>query len=158
MNTLDFLEAVQRAAAQGYLFHGSPLKLDVVEPHQAYDLSHIGGCQCAVYATDDPFIALMCSVLHRNSKLWYSAWSVQDGSYSLQLHNVTLSGGWIYLVRREQFSPVPDKSAKYISLVACEPAGIIQTCVEQLALANFVITYLTSIPDHISQQWSNVDG
>lgn len=41
-----------------YLFHGSPHKIEVLQPMQAYDTGFEAGCRRAVYATDNPDMAI----------------------------------------------------------------------------------------------------
>ena len=41
-----------------YLYHGSPVKVDTLLPHQALDESFSEGCQCAVYATSSKEMAI----------------------------------------------------------------------------------------------------
>lgn len=149
MSLLDFLETVQRAAAHGYLFHGSPLRLGVVEPHQAHDLSHSEDCHYAVYASDDPLIGLICSVLHRKAGRWYISWSVENGQYSLEYFNCTLDDGFLYLLRPETFTPLPNKRSEYMSLTPCQPDGVIITTPQLLQLIGIQVTVLSQLPDFV---------
>lgn len=40
------------------LYHGSPIKCDILIPHQAYDTGFETGCRNAVYATDSKAMAI----------------------------------------------------------------------------------------------------
>lgn len=42
----------------GYLFHGSPYKIERLQPRQAHDTAYEVGCQTAVYATDSLDMAI----------------------------------------------------------------------------------------------------
>lgn len=41
-----------------YLFHGSPNKIECLQPKQAHDTAYAAGCQKAVYATDSLDMAI----------------------------------------------------------------------------------------------------
>ena len=41
-----------------YLYHGSPIKTDILKPSQAYDFGFEEGCQLAVYATTNKNMAI----------------------------------------------------------------------------------------------------
>lgn len=41
-----------------YLYHGSPFKIETLQPRQAHDTEYESGCQEAVYATDNLDMAI----------------------------------------------------------------------------------------------------
>lgn len=62
---LNNLEQLHIFLNEGYLLHGSPLKLDRLVPMQAHDNSRVAGCQKAVYASRHHLVAIVNGLLVR---------------------------------------------------------------------------------------------
>ena len=90
-----------------YLFHGSPHKLDLLEPRQAF---HHGGSaelnQYGVYATGSMRIALLYAVIHEDRRNWGWKWDATEphGSLRVEAPNPCKGGnGNLYVLKRNGF-------------------------------------------------------
>lgn len=143
----ETLKKLEEYQSQGFLFHGSKKKIELLEPRQAHDdspddtkLNDLN----AVYATDDLRIPIIMALFDKKDKSKKSR-----GFYSCTNNekmfaggeNITFTPGYIHVLPKEKFQEVEDERTK--ETVAFEnvlPMDIIRITPEILDLIHG-ITY-----------------
>ncbi len=90
----------------GYLLHGSPALLTVVEPRQGRDGRNAAGNHLGVYASEIPTVAVLMAMFapvpgHEND--WTSFYSGTNRHMIAGGTHVTLMPGFVHVVRPEPF-------------------------------------------------------
>lgn len=123
-----------------YLFHGSPTKLDLLEPRQAHSHSRSHG-KMAVFATSYYQIAIfraltLAAKLVVKPSEYQSAFSLDDGRLLFRVSKATLNAiktgliGYVYLLDKGQFELI--NSMEYRAVKAVSPVKTLQVEADDL--------------------------
>jgi hypothetical protein len=124
---------LQEYAAQGYLFHGSKSRVEVLEPRQARDgdgtrkLTNMRG----VYATDHIEIPVFMALKAPQDaeKSWTSGYSHNHGDETFSMHgnNTVLTPGWVHVLPRDTFEVLEEGgSNETVSMEPVRPIASIE--------------------------------
>ncbi len=124
--------------ADGYLLHGSNKKFNIIEPHRKDKIDPRAGLLEAVYATDDPLMAMFLAIIrpkklpiingkHKNMISWEY---VDDKlrcwiSPNFNIHNAYATG-WIYVTEGSLFKSLKKLPHEYYSHKKVVPTKIIE--------------------------------
>jgi len=121
------IELEDLAKTGKYLFHGSPTRLEVIEPRQAYNNSRPDG-EPSVAATPFYKLAIFRAIIlsakvHISPNKYRSGFSYNDGDLSFRANKETLAiarsngTGFVYVLDREDFrkhSPMEYRTSKAV--------------------------------------------
>jgi len=114
------LKKLEDYRSQGYLFHGTKNKIEVLEPRQAHDddpdTTTVNNL-CAVYATDDLRIPIIMALFDKKDKNkdcngFYSV--TNGGKMTAGGENVTYTPGYIHVLPKDKFQEIEDERTKEI--------------------------------------------
>jgi hypothetical protein len=127
------------AKTDRYLFHGSPIKLRVIEPRQAYNNFQPDGQPAVVvtpYYEIAVFRAIMLAVKAKLGRQYFSGFSADHGRLSFRANQETLAtaktgvGGFVHILDRDDFQK--HNSMEHRSLQAVLPVQIIEVNADDL--------------------------
>ncbi|MEK7549849.1 MAG: hypothetical protein AAB519_02610 [Patescibacteria group bacterium] len=139
-NKLRLLELEKEG---GFVFHGSGVALDSLEPRQAYNFENekqeLDGIP-AVYASDKVEYAIFMALINEiNCPSGYRSGSgTIDGKLIFRASQDTLSqisedaSGWVYVFKKEQFQQRDNNGVEFISTQSVTPLERIQVRKEDL--------------------------
>lgn len=133
---------IEKLVGQGFIFHGSDRRIEKLEPRRGHDMRRASGRLEAVYATDQPSIAIFRSIISRKrardlkpSGGLGTSWSL-DGSdkkfTASPAFKETLGEGYVHIFPKSDFKPVlgRDRDIKnpveFITRKEVAPAAIIK--------------------------------
>lgn len=111
-----------------YLYHGSPYKIEALQPRQAHDTGYEAGCQKAVYATDslDMAICFALGVEGEAGEDFQRTMLPEQGMKMLfqNCHPRYGQKGYIYVLNREDF--VPAMGSQWVACKEQIPIDVIE--------------------------------
>lgn len=124
MDTLAFLQRLQEL---GFLFHGSPLCLEEIEPRKGRDNTSEIGRQTAVYAANDYRLAVVKAVLRPCAKDSSYGWSrAKAGLLYVRGYGVDCGAGYVHVLNAYDFHEVWEaKKFEIISFTSVRPVQVI---------------------------------
>lgn len=113
-----------------YLYHGSPFKIEALEPRQAHDTEYESGCQEAVYATDSLDMAICFALGVEGSEDSERIMLPEYGKKMLfkNCHPRYGQKGYIYVLNREEF--VHAMGSQWVAYKQQIPVDIIEIDVD----------------------------
>jgi hypothetical protein len=138
----EVFEKLKAYAKQGYLFHGSKEKVNVLEPRRAKDddpNDKVGNLH-AVYATADiriPIVMALFDEKDHSKNGWRSFYETKDEKMTVGGENITFTPGYIHVLPKESFQKTEDVDKdmeETVSYVPVTPVDIIQITPEVLNL------------------------
>lgn len=114
-----------------YLFHGSPYKFDTLIPNQAIDSMFEAGCQFAVYATSNKYMAICFALGNVEEK--EDAERIMMPEYGNKMvfkncHPNYGQKGYVYVLDKELFTHA--MGSQYVSYENVRPIDIIEINVD----------------------------
>jgi hypothetical protein len=103
------VDTLQRFVDEGYVLHGSPQKIDVLEPHQGHDASgEEHKTMQGVYGTQDIREAIAAALMRRtedaqNARTYWEPDSENEDTFVFGGDNVELDTGWVYVLPLDAF-------------------------------------------------------
>jgi len=114
-----------------FLIHGSPHKLEVIEPRKAQFARNPAFDQLGVYATNCIEIALVHALIHNESTQWgYARQPLSSFLYIEVPKNFMHGPGFVYLLPRQKFERVA--SFTFVAREPIEPVEILSVDAEVL--------------------------
>lgn len=125
MDGTELFRRLQRVSYEKFVLHGSPHKLSILEPRQAYfreESPHAN--EHAIYATTYTPIAVLYALIREPQETW--GWRIETDpkDFGLQVRapaELRLGSGYLYLLPRQHFISNPD-----------DPLGIVSRAYEPL--------------------------
>jgi hypothetical protein len=114
-----------------YLWHGSPNKLEILEPSNAVDLSgHPDSNQNGVYATDLKELAIEFGLIDKKYQKFadYSKEPVQMVLINGEIRNGKVF--YLYKLLNKNFKEMPEGSHQWVSLKSEKPIEVIELNVD----------------------------
>jgi hypothetical protein len=127
-NKMKFvLDKLNNYLNDGFVLHGSKLKIDTLEPRQANDInpdrSHVGK-QFAVYAEDKdvriPIVMALFDFVDKNKSTNYGYSRGPDGIMHVKGENIYFTNGWVNVLPKHTFKILEDKEKGDRELVSFE--------------------------------------
>ena len=113
------LQALQEA---GFLFHGSAIRLTMIEPRTARDQTSEIGKLTAVYATDDYRLAIVKAVVQQSHSSFCHGWRLQDEHLHVRGFGVECKNGFVHVLNRNRFRKIRDANkTEIVSFQSVKP-------------------------------------
>jgi len=149
----SIITSLQRWIDGGYLLHGSNKKFEVIRPNKRKKLDPRVGLLKAVYATDDPKLAMFLAILNysrlplingvRKSMIGWYYDENDEAHFALTpnffLHNA-FNKGYIYVVHGSLFKSLKKLPHEYYAYGEIKPARVIGVSPQ-----NFLTTVKTEL-------------
>ena len=130
---------VEKYRQENYLFHGSPYKIDVLQPRQAHDIGFESGCQEAVYATDNLDMAICFALGVEGDENYERTMLPEHGMKMLfkNCHPRYGQKGYIYVLNKAGF--VHAMGSQWVSYGQQNPIDIIEINVDDYIQTHCII-------------------
>lgn len=132
----ETIEAYMKLEAylnQGYLLHGSKKQLEAIEPRQAKDddSKRVAGNLHGIYATENLNVAALRALFAKKDLAkngWRSSYSGDENNLQVSGENFTFTSGYIYVLPRDSFAEVTDKTGGHdlVSSTSIKPIDVIK--------------------------------
>ena len=122
MHIIARLHALQEV---GLLFHGSPIRLTVIEPRAARDHTSEIGKLIAVYAADDYRLAIVKAIVQQCRPLFSYGWRLQDEHLHVRGFGVECKNGFVHVLKPDGFREVHDAhKVEIVSFQSVKPVHV----------------------------------
>ena len=117
---MDICSRLQVLQEAGFVFHGSAIRLTVIEPRKARDQTSEIGRSLAVYASDDYRFAIVKAVVQQCHPSFCYGWRLQDKHLHVRGYGVECKNGFVHVLQRSGFREIHDSNKTEI--VSFQPA------------------------------------
>jgi hypothetical protein len=141
-NGLETLRILERYVQEGYLLHGSKLKIEVLEPRQATDTNKekTARNRLGIYATENVRVAVSMALMHKVADESTSHYYVTNKDFRMGGTGITLKTGYVHVLPRDTFEEIMEEGDReLVSPVLVKPVAVIQIEPEILKEMNVVL-------------------